>query len=255
MFYVYEHWRTDKNVPFYVGKGNDKRIKSTVRNNKWHKKISNYLISNGYPIEQKIVLEYEIEQDALDAEMLLIDIYKDAGINLVNKTKGGLGFSGGKHSKEAKAKMSKKQFNRQNGPNGTEIRNAQREILLNHYNGENGDKNRLVIGSKVQAHYASDAGNATRQAQSDWTNDRWYGDNGAKNREAQSLAIRGTKHHNCKITEHTAQLILDFPGSKKEAAEHFSVSYNTVYFIKKRMSWRHLTPSDKIINGDQEYGC
>ena len=109
MFYVYEHWRPDINLPFYVGKGNERRIKSKVRNNPWHKHIISKLSNIGLKVELNIVQTFENEQDAFNFEKLLIETLKNVGIELTNQTPGGEGgptWLGKKHSEETKAKMS-----------------------------------------------------------------------------------------------------------------------------------------------------
>ena len=51
MFYVYEHWRPDRDEPFYVGKGRGGRANMMARRNKYHKAIQGKLHKNGYAVE------------------------------------------------------------------------------------------------------------------------------------------------------------------------------------------------------------
>jgi len=107
LYYVYEHWRPDMNVPFYVGKGNKNRIKLVKRRtNKHHCNICSLLEKNGMGVEIKIVCETETEHEAFVIESLLIESLSESGVNLVNITKGGDGLSGFNHSEETKRKMS-----------------------------------------------------------------------------------------------------------------------------------------------------
>jgi hypothetical protein len=46
-----------------------------------------------------------------------------------------------------------------------------------------------------------------------------------------------------KLTEETAQNILDFVGTHSQASQEFFVNYSTVRDIRNRNTWRHLTPS------------
>jgi hypothetical protein len=64
-FYVYVDFTSD-HVPFYVGKGNDKRIKD-FRRSKKHKNVS-----NKHDMYRRIVLDTSDEQQAFSYEKLLI---------------------------------------------------------------------------------------------------------------------------------------------------------------------------------------
>ena len=106
MFHVYEHYRPDTNAPFYVGKGNDSRVRYTIRGNEFHKNIRAKLNKNGLKIEVKIVQSFENESDAFCFEKLLIETLRYAGVELTNATDGGEGASGYKHTEEFKNKIS-----------------------------------------------------------------------------------------------------------------------------------------------------
>lgn len=107
MFYVYEHWRPDLNLPFYVGKGLDTRVKLLKRrHNKHHTNIRNKLIKAGMDIEIKIIAQTENEDEAFDIERMVILDLTNAGIPLVNLTSGGDGISGFTHTESTKQKMS-----------------------------------------------------------------------------------------------------------------------------------------------------
>ena len=58
-----------------------------------------------------------------------------------------------------------------------------------------------------------------------------------------SKCNKGSGNPNSNISEELAQSILDFVGPHAEAARKHGVSYATAYFIRKRTSWKHLTPS------------
>ena len=57
MFYVYEHWRPDTNVCFYVGKGKGNRAWAMNRRNKHHKSVQSKLTSLGLSVYVKIIIE------------------------------------------------------------------------------------------------------------------------------------------------------------------------------------------------------
>jgi len=110
-FYVYEHWRPDLDLPFYVGKGKGPRAFKFDRN-KDHAKVQAKLAKRGMCVEVRLVRFDLTEQEAYDIEIERIAFWREAGIRLVNKTNGGGGFSGFirplgiRLSPEARAKLS-----------------------------------------------------------------------------------------------------------------------------------------------------
>ena len=103
MFYVYEHWRPDRDEPFYVGKGKGCRANTMVRRNLHHKAIQQKLYRLGMCVEVRIVASSLSEQEAFDLEIARIAMWRDAGIDLANKTDGGEGVG---HTEKAKIKVS-----------------------------------------------------------------------------------------------------------------------------------------------------
>lgn len=108
IFYVYEHWRHDKagvsnGVCFYVGKGSGKRAWAMVKRNAHHKAIQSKLTSIGLAIDIRIVARDLSESDAFALEIQRIADYGRA--NLANKSTGGEGASGVKHTPETIAKI------------------------------------------------------------------------------------------------------------------------------------------------------
>lgn len=88
-FYVYEHWRPDKGVCFYVGKGAGKRAWNLRQRNQWHKSISSKLTSLGYAVDVRVVSRNLTSAEAFALEMERIAFYgRDT---LVNLTDGGDG--------------------------------------------------------------------------------------------------------------------------------------------------------------------
>ena len=88
-FYVYRHIRLDKQIPFYVGKGRDKRAFSKRnRNQYWH----NIIKKTTYVVE--IIKENLTESQAFDLELSLIKAYKSVNLCSANLSLGGGGCSG-----------------------------------------------------------------------------------------------------------------------------------------------------------------
>jgi len=94
IFYVYEHWRTDTNQCFYVGKGKNKRAYNLSNRNPKHKSIVKSVLRNGFAVEIKIVASGLSEDDAFILEVSRINFWKNDGANLANMTNGGEGTSG-----------------------------------------------------------------------------------------------------------------------------------------------------------------
>lgn len=106
-FYVYEHWRLDKDECFYVGKGkNNRAYTRSGRNLHWKNIVSKLdRIGSGYEI--RIVASGLTEEQAfaLEKERVAFWINKS---DLCNKTDGGDGLLGYRHSDLTRKIMSEK---------------------------------------------------------------------------------------------------------------------------------------------------
>jgi hypothetical protein len=101
--YVYEHWRTDRQECFYVGKGHGRRAYDMRRGrNRWHKFLQAKLSALGTAIEIKIIADGLTEEEAFAKEIERIAFCKSDGADLCNLTSGGDGTSGRKHTEEWK---------------------------------------------------------------------------------------------------------------------------------------------------------
>lgn len=103
-FYTYSHQTADTNRIFYIGKGSNslKRASSTRnRNVHWQGIVKKH----GFTTE--ILAYWTSEEEALSHEKLLISCFKDMSYKLANKTDGGEGIVGYKHTDFAKEKISK----------------------------------------------------------------------------------------------------------------------------------------------------
>lgn len=106
IFYVYEHWRPDTGVIFYVGKGHGKRAYCVKKRNKRHVEIVQTLIAGGFALQVRIVRNEMSEAEAFDAERQLITNWRSLGADLVNLTSGGQGTSGLSPSAEVRKRLS-----------------------------------------------------------------------------------------------------------------------------------------------------
>ena len=105
-FYVYEHWRLDRDECFYVGKGKGNRAYNTQNRNCHHKAIVAKLNRIGSAFEIKMVATGLQEQEAFNLERKRILFWKNVGVDLVNLTDGGEGLSGHNFSIEHREKLS-----------------------------------------------------------------------------------------------------------------------------------------------------
>jgi hypothetical protein len=106
MFYVYEHWRLDRDECFYVGKGCGKRAYNMSNRNKHHKGISDKLNRTGSAVEVRMVATGLSEDEAFRIEIERIAFWKSVGADLANYSCGGEGKTG-PHSEEHKRKISR----------------------------------------------------------------------------------------------------------------------------------------------------
>ena len=95
MFYTYAHY-TPQGRLFYIGKGSGERAFAFYqRGSHWNNVVAKY----GEPKAQ-ILAEWNTEKEALEHEVILISCFRDMGYKLCNKTNGGEGTSGYKHTDE-----------------------------------------------------------------------------------------------------------------------------------------------------------
>ena len=121
-FYVYEHWRLDRDECFYVGKGRAGRAYAMNERNRHHKAIVAKLSRIGSALEVKMVAVGLSEADAFALEVERIVFWREAGVDLTNITDGGEGVAGLKMSDAAKQKMSDKKIGVKRGPHSAEHR-------------------------------------------------------------------------------------------------------------------------------------
>ena len=105
-YYVYEHWRLDKDECFYVGKGRGNRAYIFKGRNKYHSAIVAKVRREGFAIEVRIVQSGLSEPDSFILEQKRIQFWREIGVDLANMTNGGEGISGFHHSVETRQKLS-----------------------------------------------------------------------------------------------------------------------------------------------------
>jgi hypothetical protein len=83
-YYVYEWYFIDTGKPFYVGKGKGRRFKETRDRSEVFR---NYI--KKYKCASRIIISGLTEREAYEKEIETISVYRNQGINLINKTPGG----------------------------------------------------------------------------------------------------------------------------------------------------------------------
>lgn len=115
VFYVYEHWRPDKNVCFWVGKGKGARAYDFKRNS-FYNRVVNKLARIGMCVEVRLVANGLLEQEAFTIEKERIAFWRSTGIKLCNVTDGGEGPSGFKPTRASIEKGAAKKRGRKLSP-------------------------------------------------------------------------------------------------------------------------------------------
>jgi hypothetical protein len=101
VFYTYAHYKPEGGL-FYIGKGKRRRAyQMDGRNSHWQNIVHKY----GKP-HVELLASWKTEEEAFSHEKLLIASFRDMGFVLANKSDGGEGSSGYKHTEESKRKNS-----------------------------------------------------------------------------------------------------------------------------------------------------
>jgi hypothetical protein len=111
-FYAYIHAKPD-GTPFYIGKGNGRRLNMFHRRNQHHKNVVAKYDKRNILIGK---LDCSDESTAFDLEMGLIKCLRRSGVDLVNLTDGGHGPSGLIVTPEQRAKISATLTGRKGSP-------------------------------------------------------------------------------------------------------------------------------------------
>lgn len=155
-FYVYEHWRPDRDECFYVGKGFGRRANVMYARNRHHTAIQAKLSRLGLCVEVRLVDSNLSEGDALALEIERISFWRESGVDLANLTAGGDGTSN--PSDETRALMRAAKLGR---------------TLTDEHKAKIGEKSRLILadpemrkrlGSAIKAGLSTPEAKANRSA-------------------------------------------------------------------------------------------
>src|SRR5258708_14100351 len=90
-YYIYEHWRPDTDMCFYVGRGTGKRATWKYDRNQHHKRIVAKLAATGMCIEVRMYACNLTLAEARVKESERIAFWRSVGMELANQTAGGDG--------------------------------------------------------------------------------------------------------------------------------------------------------------------
>ena len=105
-WYVYEHWRPDTGICFYVGAGRGKRAGNMKARNERHLAIQAELAEIGMCVEVQLVQSNLTRAQAHALEIERIAFWRRRNVELANKGIGGPGTTGLRHSAESRARRS-----------------------------------------------------------------------------------------------------------------------------------------------------
>jgi len=198
MLYIYEHIRPDTNMIFYVGKGTYKRMHSKHRRNAhW-----NNIVRKAGVFTVRQVVCHKDEELIFLAEQERIDQLKRLGIKLANKTDGGEGPSGYRHSDEAKQKIAEAQMGEKHWTNGYVFTEEHRQKMRI-------ARSKLVFTPEIRKKI-SDAGKGVP--------------NSPEHRANISKAKQGGKHHMANMIEFDGKMF----DCAKDLSAYTGVNYSTI---------------------------
>lgn len=125
MYYTYLNSRASDGKVFYIGKGKDRRAWAM---NKRSKQWSRVVAKHGLLIN--IAARWETEEEAFSHERLLIQTFRDMGLELANHTDGGDGTSGWRHAPETIAKIKASNKGKRRSPESVANAKATRKASM-----------------------------------------------------------------------------------------------------------------------------
>lgn len=274
---LYEHWRTDTNTCFYVGASwhnPETRPYEMKGRHENHIKVQEEVKNNGGHIDVRIIdCEGLTDLELGNLEELQISYWKEfLGDGLVNIAKGGWGGLGFNWTEEMRSEQREKmlliystdegirsieQMKRSKiefyaSPDGLEWRKSQgerktafyatpegkvvkeqiRESLVEHYKDE---MNRAKNSERVKAACSTEESRAANSLRAIKFYETPKGKEKAKS-HAESISL---------VSKEVAQKILDYVGTNADCARELNAPKTTVYNIRSRRAWKHLTPTAK----------
>lgn len=224
MAYVYRHIRLDKDVPFYIGIGTDKKYTRANSDRNRNKHWRNIVSGTEYEVE---ILFNDIDLEfAKEKEKEFIALYGRSDINkgsLCNLTDGGEGCLGLVHTEEARLKMGI--------PNkGKAISEEHRKIISLFHTGK--------VTSEETKRKMSEAASGEK-------NHRY----GKKSSESTILkqiksAKRGEENKASKLTEkdilEIRRMHSECNYSSRKIAKMFDIARSSISNVLNKKTWKHI---------------
>jgi len=151
-FYVYEHWRTDRDECFYVGKGVAGRAYVMNRRNRHHKAIQSKVSREGFAVEVRIVASGLNEEDAFTLEIERIMFWRALGVDLTNMTQGGEGTTGHNHSYDTRQQMCISQQKRAPRPPMSDETKKKISLKSTHRSGMEGKRHSQKVKDRLRSY-------------------------------------------------------------------------------------------------------
>lgn len=227
-YYVYEHWRLDKDECFYVGKGCRGRAYTTSkRGAHWNNIVAKLeRIGSGY--EVRMVATGMSEKEAFKLERERISFWRDK-VDLANKTDGGDGTSGMRHTSESKAKMSAARIGNKNAvgsKHSKEFKDKQRDRAESN----NPMKNPDVARKTSESLKALGDNHPTKKLETR-----------KKNSASRRGKCSGDENGSAKLTKEQVLFIYNSDRIQKDLAVEFNVNRHAIMNIKNGKSWSNVT--------------
>jgi len=185
-FYVYEHWRPDTDLPFYVGKGCGRRARRLrSKRNPHHQNVVNKVLELGLCVEVRMVGGGMTEDQAFALEKERISFWKSLSVVLTNQNEGGEGGRSPNDETRAKIKAAAK---KRGMPSDLWKKSPMTVAGVKHgpYPPERGLKISLAKKGKMSAESKEKIGAATRLR---WTDPEYRLRHGLANRHTKSGSL------------------------------------------------------------------
>jgi hypothetical protein len=132
---------------------------------------------------------------------------------------------------------------------GTKLRESQSDYMIDFYKTDKGFERIELLRETKNTFYQSEEGQKFREKMRkempDKKNAFYQTEEGTNCRLKHSARMSGSNHPRATINDATAQAILDFNGTHADAAKKFGVSKTIAFRIRNRLSWHHLTHTNR----------
>jgi hypothetical protein len=132
MYYVYEWFRMDLNLPYYIGKGKGRRAFELTRTTPHTNTVTEFLVRNGIKREVRVIAYFKSEEAAFAYEKERIAFWwylKEHNV-LTNQTLGGEGISGFSHNSVTRKILSEQKIGGKNPMKRDDVKQKNKKSQL-----------------------------------------------------------------------------------------------------------------------------